>query len=218
MRNPNATNQNIKDPNAEDPNAEDREISGRNTRVRKMTDQELFNLAKHFGQNALLWRRKFIGLLPEIDRRRLWEKKGFSSVFEFSKKLCGLSEKQIRLALNLWRRFEDKPSLKNLLVSGEVSINKLVRIVSIATMENQEKLAEAVKILPNRAVETLVRDEKQNGLDKPLIGVKSLHVQTSKSSKIELSEEVTMKLLELQEKVIDVNEVITVALITKLQL
>ena len=104
-----------------------------------MTDKELYKLAQQYGQNALYWRRKFIGLLPEIQRRRLWENHGFGSIFEFSKKLCGLSEKQIRIALNLEKRFEDLPELKRLLVTGEVSINKLARVVSIATVENEQE-------------------------------------------------------------------------------
>lgn len=79
-----------------------------------------------------IWRQKFLGLLPEVYKRRLYEKKGFGSIFEFAKKLAGVSEEQVRLVLNLEKRFEDKPILKALLVEGTVSVNKLARIVSIA--------------------------------------------------------------------------------------
>ncbi|MEK7548212.1 MAG: hypothetical protein AAB540_04925, partial [Patescibacteria group bacterium] len=162
----------------------------------KLTDEKLYELCKEYGVRARLWRQKFIGLLPEVNRRRLYEKKGFSSIFEFAFKLCGLSAEQVRLALNLEKRFEDKPVLKSMLENGETSINKLARVVSIATPENEEELAEKIKILPVRALETLVRDEKylknldmsrkfgstgfknENGLQKPLFGDKSLHVQT----------------------------------------
>lgn len=64
--------------------------------ITQLTDQELYRKAKLYGKNALLWRRKFMGLLPEVERRRLYEKKGFGSVFEFSFKLAGLSEEQVR--------------------------------------------------------------------------------------------------------------------------
>jgi|GEM_PF-286949 len=178
----------------------------------KFSDERLFQLCKRFGKNALYWRQRFIGLLPEVNRRRLYEKKGFSSIFEFSFKLCGLSADQVNLTLNLSRRFEDKIVLKEMLESGEVSVNKLARIVSIATVENQEELAEKVKILPVSALNTLVRDEKfamnslkneetndtglfsmedhgkdsqtenRNGLDKPLFEGKSLYVQTVESA------------------------------------
>ncbi|MBI4994924.1 hypothetical protein HZC21_04765, partial [Candidatus Peregrinibacteria bacterium] len=99
----------------------------------KLTDEKLYELCKKYGMAARLWRQKFIGLLPEVNRRRLYERKGFSSIFEFAAKLCGLSKEQVYLTLNLEKRFEDKPVLKRMLENGEASINKLTRIVSIAT-------------------------------------------------------------------------------------
>ncbi|MBI5753601.1 hypothetical protein HZA40_00465, partial [Candidatus Peregrinibacteria bacterium] len=70
-----------------------------------LTDQNLYQLCKNYGQQALHWRQKFIGLLPEVNRRKLYEKKGFGSIFEFAKKLAGLSEEQVKLTLNLEKRF-----------------------------------------------------------------------------------------------------------------
>ena len=98
-----------------------------------MNDKELLEKAIYFGKNALDWKRKFTGLLPEIHKRKLYEKKNCSSIFEFAAKFCGLSNDQVRLALNLEERFESMPKLHEALVTGEVSINKLARVVSIAT-------------------------------------------------------------------------------------
>ncbi|MBI4127129.1 hypothetical protein HY463_00300, partial [Candidatus Peregrinibacteria bacterium] len=89
-------------------------------------------------------------------------------------------------------RFESLPVLHGLLVNGEVSINKLARVVSVAKPENEEGMVEAVK-LSNRALETYVRDEKFTGL----------HVRD-----LTLNDEVKFRLAELQEKGIDVNELI----------
>ncbi|MFA6917617.1 MAG: hypothetical protein WC285_02145, partial [Candidatus Gracilibacteria bacterium] len=125
-----------------------------------MTDKELYELCKKFGKETLEARRKFAGLLPEVFKRRLYEKKGFSSIFEFAAKLAGMSHEQVRLVLRLERKFEDKPVLQKELVEGEISANKLVRIASIATAENQEEIFEKAKILSNRAVEVFVRDVK----------------------------------------------------------
>jgi hypothetical protein len=85
--------------------------------------------------------------------------------------------------------------LHEALVSGEVSVNKLVRVASIANVENQGELFEKMKNLSNRAVEVFVKDVKnsmveteksgsgvdvknQNGYTKPLFDPESLHVQT----------------------------------------
>ena len=152
------------------PAAAERAAAGRavENRTSKLSDEKLFNLCKMFGARALEARRKFLGLLPEVNKRRLYERRGFLSIFEFAKKLAGASEEQVRNVLNLERKFEDKPLLQALLIDGDVSVNKLVRVASIATKENQEELAGQVKILPKSALETLVRDEKmarKNGVN-----------------------------------------------------
>jgi len=158
-----------------------------------LTDEKLYQLCQTYGERARFWRQKFTGLLPEVFRRKLYEKKGFSSIFEFAKKLAGLSEEQVRLVLNLEKRFEETPVLKSLLVEGKVSVNKLARIVSIATPTNEIFLATQVQILSKSAVETFVRDEKNQ----------SLPGQT-----LNLSPEIQQKLLELQQKGIDINSLL----------
>jgi len=216
----------------------------------EMSDEAIFQMCRKYGSHALYWRQKFIGLLPEVYRRRIYEKKGFGSIFEFAKKLAGLSEEQVRVTLNIEKRFKDKPALHELLVKGEVSINKLSRIASITTVENQEILARQVKLLPNRALEILVRDEKlargildvfdksasmvesrsgfpnglkaecesgdRNGFQTPLFEAKSLHVHSNLSSSLEMStagglrlaDDVRGELFELQQKGIDINELL----------
>ncbi len=169
----------------------------------KITDEKLYQLCKEYGKSARLWRQKFIGLLPEVNRRRLYEKKGFESIFVFAAKLAGLSQEQVRLALNLERRFEDKPNLKNLLVEGEVSLNKLTRVVSIATSDNEKELAQKVKLLSQSALETLARDERQNSLLEPKNEGKSLRAQILN---FELSPELVEQLNALHAQGKDPNE------------
>ena len=156
-----------------------------NNSIAEITDQKLLKLCDKFGKQALLWRRRFIGLLPEVNKRRLYEKRGCKSIFEFAAKLAGLSEMQVRRVLCLEKRFEEKPVLKNLLEEGRVSINKLVRVASIATVENESELAEKIKFLSQKALETLARDERsfkiQNGFNKPLFDGKSVRAHKSRS-------------------------------------
>ncbi len=125
-----------------------------------MTDQSLYENFLNFGRQALAARNKCIGLLPEIHRRQIHQQKGYHSIYEFAAKLAGLSHKQVNRALNLDRRFSDKPALHQAFTSGEISLNKLVKVVSIATIENQHELVDLAKKLSARALETLVRDEK----------------------------------------------------------
>lgn len=206
--------------------------------VMKLTDKQLYCLCEKYGRLARLWRQKFAGLLPEVYKRRLFEKKGYGSIFEFAAKLAGMSQDQVRMVLNLERRFEDKPILKNMLENGEVSVNKLARVASVVSQENEEFWAGQAKLLPSRALETLIKDEKfakqldvdnapaglnnfsappgasQNGLPKPRNDPKSLHVQTANTNsslpviELQLSFEVQQKLIKLQRKGIDINSLL----------
>ena len=173
-----------------------------------MTDKKLYALCKRYGARVLRARTRFLGLLPEVYKRRLYQKKGYGSIFEFAAKLAGVSQEQVRLVLGLEERLADKPVLHQLLVKGAVSVNKLARVVSIATVENQADLAGRVINLSKSALETWVRDEKwraaqtvagekgwagevgdvgdvgdtilenKNGLLEPINGAKSLPGQT----------------------------------------
>lgn len=182
-----------------------------------MNDDKLYALCEKYSKFIRYGRQKFIGLLPEVFKSRMYERKGFASIHEFAAKLAYMSREQVDLVLNINRRLEDKPALQSLLLNGEASVNKLARVVSIATKENQETLAAQVKLLPQKALETLVRDEKragqaaktedQNGVQKPLLDDKNLRAQTLKSNlKIDL--EVLEEINELQEKGIDINKLL----------
>jgi hypothetical protein len=201
-----------------------------------LTDEQLLKLCKKYGESARFWRQKFAGLLPQVYKRRLYERKGFSSIFEFAAKFAGMSQEQVRLVLNLKQKFEDKPALQELLLNGKVSANKLVRIAAVATPENQEFLAEKVQIFSKNAIDTFVKDiryeaasaahmgaeiaqsmaanaEDPDALQKPLFEGKSLPGQRITASitelvKLRIDEDLLKELLILQEKNIDINKLI----------
>ncbi len=189
--------------------------------IEKIPDQKLFELCREYGGRARLWRQKFAGLLPEVFRRRLFERHGFGSIFEFAAKLAGMSEEQVRIVLNLGRKFERTPVLKALLENGAVSVNKLARVVSVATQENQEFWADQARLLPKSALETLAKDyriayaaECQSGLFEPKAWHKSLpgHELGDKTASLQalkLSAEIIEKLFDLRQKGIDINALLT---------
>jgi len=133
----------------------------------KLSDKELYIVCKKWGAAVLEARRKFAGLLPEVYRREMsarakggsWVKKrGFTCVYEFSAKLAGMSRYQVDDVLRLERRLADKPVLREALVRGAVSVNKLARVVSIATVENQVEILGEVEALSKAALEIFVKD------------------------------------------------------------
>ncbi len=186
--------------------------------MKNLTDEKLLEICSRYGKLALHYRRKFIGLLPEVNRRKLYEKKGFNSIFEFAAKLAGISQEQVKRTISLDKTFSDKPILHEALTNGKVSLNKLARIASVATVENQEYLTNQVSLLSKSAVETLVRDMKfvpghksdeQNGLFQTHdTHERSECASLPKLQNLKLSPEVIAKLFELQNKGLDINEMI----------
>ena len=163
------------------------------------SDERILVTCVRYGEEARKWKNKFLGLLPEVDRRKLYLQKGFSSVVHFAQVVGGVSEEQVKNVLRLESRFSEMPHLHRLLTSGEVSVHKIERVASIAEPGNEEFLADQVQMLSKTALDTLVRDAKY-------VEVKSLDVQTSVVQVVvPLREEVGKELLELREKGIDID-------------
>jgi len=139
-----------------------------------LSDKELYIVCKKWGADVLAARRKFAGLLPEVQRREIasWKKggswlkkRGFFDMYDFAARLAGMSQKQVDEVIRQDRSFEDKPVLRAALVNGEVSVNKLARVVSIATVENQAEILEKVKELSKVALDCFVKDfKRENGI------------------------------------------------------
>jgi hypothetical protein len=163
-----------------------------NMNFEKLSDKELYTECKKWGHQVLEAKYKFEGLLPEVNRRRLYERRGFKTIYDFARLLAGLSRDQVNRVFSVNKKLENKPVLHKLFVEGEISVNKLSRIISIATSENQDQLVKAVTTLSQRALEIKVREirqesahsqidifENENGLGKHS---ESVHVHKSGSA------------------------------------
>jgi len=174
--------------------------------IEQMPDRNLLALCWQYGRDAILLHRKFIGLLPEINRRRLYEKEGFLSIYHFAAVLGGVSREQVNRVINTEKTLEDKPLCKALLVQGKVSINKFSR-APIITKENDAEVAKSLQLLSQKELEIMRKDEKacaraQAPEQTPLF-------ETSvPGHKFTLSEELLKKLDELQTQGKDVSKVL----------
>lgn len=105
----------------------------------KISDRELYHRCVQIGGYILKYRRQFLGMLPEVERRKLYRKYGMHSVFEFAARLAGLSRDIVNDVLHVSSVLYDKPVLHDALVRGEVGYTKLRTIASIATIDNQKQ-------------------------------------------------------------------------------
>ncbi|MEK7528576.1 MAG: hypothetical protein AAB592_02330 [Patescibacteria group bacterium] len=188
-------------------------------KLTELSDKKLLTLCRRYGANAILWRRKFEGLLPEVYRRELFKCRGCFSIFEFAAKYAGMNREQVQRILNLDRQLSDRPVLREMFMNGSVSSNKLRRVISVANSDTELFWAAQVSNLSHRAVETLVRDEKNaykitipqmanDGMQQIGGGKSAVGLFGHVPDDLGLSVEVQSKLRELKEKGIDINEVL----------
>lgn len=124
-----------------------------------LSDDVLFNLCREYGRNAKIWMRKFAVLLPEVNRRHLYRKKGFCSVYEFAAKVSGMNHGTVDQILKLNDVLSDKPVLQALV--GKEGWSKVRVVASIATKETEKFWAEKVKSLPKLALEMYTREIRE---------------------------------------------------------
>ncbi len=126
----------------------------------KLSDSELYQRCRQYGMLALLARRKFAGLLPEVKRRELYRRRGFASIHEFAAKLSGMSAESVDKVLRLSARLEDKPFLKVQFESGTQAWSKIEKVSFIATPETDKFWSEKVEKLSQPALEAFVASTK----------------------------------------------------------
>lgn len=135
---------------------------------RPFTDEEkeLHERFVKYGTNAKEWMRKCVMLLPEIDRRGIWRKKGFGSIYEYAAKLSGMSKSTVDDALRILGKLENKPALRA--VAEEKGLGAVRPVVTVATPEDERFWAGKAAAMSIHTLETYVREfKKQGGIDMP---------------------------------------------------
>lgn len=112
-----------------------------------------------YGANAKEWMRKCILLLPEIEKHRIWEHKGFGSIYEYAAKLAGMSRNTVDDALRILGKIEDKPELQKVVeIKG---LNAVRPILGIATAETAVFWAEKAAVMSKNTLEVYVREMRR---------------------------------------------------------
>ncbi|MBI2638892.1 hypothetical protein HYW83_04865 [Candidatus Peregrinibacteria bacterium] len=126
--------------------------------VKNWSDALLYSKCKTYGFNARVWLRKFAGLLPEVNRRQLYKRRGYASLHEFARKLAGMSDYTTDKILSIAAKLEDKPTLKEKFVAGEEGWSKIEKVAYVATKESDEFWAKKTSSLTQRALEVYVQE------------------------------------------------------------
>ncbi len=121
-----------------------------------VAEQALHQQFSEYGRSAREWMRKCELLLPEIERRAIWRKKKFSSIYEYAAKLAGMNKVRVDDSLRIYKKIEDKPSL--LAVAERKGLQSVRPVATIATLEDQDFWAEKVAGMSKIALQTYVHD------------------------------------------------------------
>jgi hypothetical protein len=128
-----------------------------------LSDKDLYARCQEYGLNARVWRRRFAGLLPEVMQRELHRRRGHASIYEFAFKLAGMSGSSVDKVLHLAEKLEDKPALREQLMSGSQGWSKLEKVAYIATAETDKAWAEKVEGMGTYALEAFVQLKRREG-------------------------------------------------------
>jgi hypothetical protein len=124
----------------------------------KKIDEKSTDLHMRFsecGKNAKEWARRCMLLLPEIDKCKVWRRKGFGSIYEYAAKIAGLSRNQVDESLRILKKIEDKPALQE--VAREKGIWAVKPVATVATCETEKEWAERAENMSVHELEVFVK-------------------------------------------------------------
>ncbi len=119
--------------------------------------QDLHFRFRMYGKNAREWTRKCALLLPEIVRERVWEKKGFDSVYMYARVLAGMGNNAVNDALRILHSIENMPALQKVVEAK--GLNAVRPVVAIATSETELFWAGKAMEMSKHTLELYVKEQ-----------------------------------------------------------
>lgn len=153
--------------------------------------QNLHRKFVEYGQNAKEWMRKCVLLLPEIEKYKIWKRKGFESIYEYARQIAGMSRNQVNEALRILNKTETLPALKSIIETK--GINAIKPVITIATPETDNFWAEKANQMSQHTLETYVQDFKNirsSGLraeESPSVNIINSEQSTPQNTKISIT-------------------------------
>ena len=99
--------------------------------------------------------------LQEIERKKIYIKFGYKSLFEYAVKALSLPEGTAYNFINISRKAKEIPELKLAIQNGEFTVSKARKISSVITPENKNYWISLAKELPQHALEREINKESK---------------------------------------------------------
>ena len=123
-----------------------------------LKDQELLQNCKSQVHLEKAATSKVLDYLNEIDKRRLWIREGYSSLFDFCMRYLGYSEGEANRRIQAARLSQKVEEVKPLLEQGQISLSSLTLLSPVLTPNNAKELLPKIINQPTRYVEKIIRE------------------------------------------------------------
>lgn len=127
-------------------------------------DKTIHDQFSAYGRNAKEWMNKSILLLPQVEKNQIWAKKGFSNIYEYARKLAGMSRNKVNESLRILGKTENLPTIRKMI--EQKGIFAVKPVVNIVTPETEEFWAKRAAEMNKSTLETFVRDFKKEQSDR----------------------------------------------------
>ncbi len=190
-----------------------------------MSHQKIHNEAVIAAANHRATEMALLNALEQVWRNKSYYKFDCNSLFEYSTKKLKMSEELASIFNKLAKKFTEVPALKTQIASGELSVSKANRLVSVITQENaldwfakakttkRNLEKEIAKVKPETAIPELAQ-YKQVG-ETTLIKI-SYAVSEEKYSDIQRAQDLLSQKLKRAATIQDVHDQATQLLLEKL--
>lgn len=127
--------------------------------MKDMTDQLLLEETSVLVKIERQTTAKVLEHLCEIDRRRLWLKEGYSSLFDFCVRFLNYSEGEAARRIQAARCVENVAAVKPLLETNALSLTGISLIAPFVTKENAAALLPQVERKSRREIEKVLHEQ-----------------------------------------------------------
>ncbi len=140
-------------------------------------DKTIHDQFSVYGKNAKEWMNKCVLLLPQIEKNQIWAKKGFSNIYDYARKIAGMSRNKVNESLRILGKAEHLPAIME--VIERKGIFAVKPIVNIATKETEQFWAKRASEMRKSTLETFIRDYRKEHEGKIKESSASQHIANS---------------------------------------
>jgi len=123
----------------------------------QFSDKDLYAYCKKVGFNARIWYRRFIAVIPEVARRRLYKKHGYYSIHEFAAKIAGISNETVNDVLRIDEKLHGMNKIKSLI--AEKGLNKVKLVANIVKPETEDFWAQKIQTMTLSSLRIFINEK-----------------------------------------------------------